>query len=98
MKINVDGGYSIYNKKSSGEGRSVKGERSGESKKTSDVAAFSRGNTAIADKSLVSLKSSIQRDISQTASAERLEQLRADVKNGTYRVSTEALIDSILGD
>lgn len=98
MKIDVTNGYGVFRKKIDAEKPAVKNAGGGESKKTSDVAEFSRGSTAIADKSLVTLKSSIQRDISQPASSERIEQLRAAVKNGTYRISTEAIVDSILGD
>lgn len=98
MKIDVTGGYSVYRKKLDTEKPARESAAAGESKNASDVAEFSRGSTAIADKSLVALKSSIQRDIGQPASAERIDQLRTDVKNGTYRVPTEALVDSILGE
>lgn len=98
MKIDMTSGYGIYRKKLEAEKPAVKNSAAGEGKKTSDVADFSHGSTAISDKGLVALKSSIQRDISQPASAERLEQLRASVKSGSYRVPTEALVASILGE
>ena len=100
MKIDVTGGYGIYRGQKTGEPAKAKGEASGGGKagKTTDVAEFSHGNTAIADKTFVSLKSAIQRDINTPASAERLAQLRTEVKNGTYRVPVEALVDAILGE
>ncbi|MCL2033862.1 MAG: flagellar biosynthesis anti-sigma factor FlgM [Oscillospiraceae bacterium] len=100
MKIDVTGGYGIYRGQKSGEPAKAKGEAASGNKsgKATDIAEFSHGNTAIADKAFVSLKSAIQRDINAPASPERLAELRAEVKNGTYRVPVEALVDAILGE
>lgn len=98
MKIDVNSGYGIYNKKLTAEAKTVKSGSPDGGKKTSDVVDISRGNTAIADKSLVALKSNIQRDVSLNASAERIGQLQSAIKNGTYYIPTEALVNSILTD
>ncbi len=100
MKIEVNGGYGAYRKKVGSENTIAKNASPESNKKTSDtdVVQITRGNTTIADKGLHTLKSNLQRDINQPASAARLEQLRSDIKSGSYRVPTEALIDSILGD
>lgn len=97
MKIEVSGGYDIYRKKLSGE-RTPKSADPGGEKKASgaDVVEISRGNTAIADKGLLTLKSNLQRGVSESASPERLEALRTSVRSGTYRISTEDLVNSIL--
>lgn len=101
MKIEINGGYGVYNKKVAKENTKVAGASAEASKKTaesSDVVDISRGNTTIADKSFMALKANLQREINQPASSERIEQLRAAIKNGSYRIPTETLIDSILGD
>lgn len=98
MKIDMNGGYGVFRKKVDAEKPAPKKTDGSGSTKVSDVAEFSRGSTAIADKGLVALKSSIQRDINQPASAERIEQLRAAVKSGTYRIPTETIVDSILAE
>lgn len=101
MKIELNGGYGVYGKKSVSENAKTADSRPESAKKTadsSDVVDISRGSTTISDKSFLSLKANLQSDINQSASAERLEQLRADIKSGSYRIPTEALVDSILGD
>lgn len=100
MKVELNGNYGVYGKKVSKESTSAKNVSAEAGKKAAetDVVDISRGNTTISDKSFMTLKSNLQREINQPASSERLEQLRSDVKNGTYRIPTEALIDSILGD
>lgn len=99
MKIELNGGYNIYRKNVSGD-KSVKGEAAGEIKKAADtdVLEISRGNTAIADKGFAALKSRLQSDINLPASADRIEELRAAVKNGSYHIPTEVLVDSILSE
>lgn len=97
MKIDVSGGYNIVRKNVSGDKLSKSASAdSGKKAASADVVEISRGNTAIADKSLLTLKSSLQRDVSQPATAERMEQLRSSVKNGTYRIPTEDLVDSMI--
>lgn len=100
MKIEMNGGYGVYGKKVAKENTAAKGSSADSSKKSSetDVVDISRGNTTLNDKGLMSLKANLQREINQPASSERLEQLRADIKSGSYRIPTETLIDSILGD
>lgn len=99
MKIELNGGYNIYRKNISGD-KSVKGNAGGENKKVAetDVSEISRGSTAIADKGFTALKSKLQSDINLPASAERIEQLRTAVKNGSYHIPTEAIVDSILSE
>lgn len=100
MKIDVNGGYGAYRKNVQSDTSAAKSSGAGGSKKASgtDVIEISRGHTAGVEKGFTSLKANLQRDISQSASSDRIEQLRADIKNGTYRISTDALVDSILGD
>lgn len=97
MKIDVSGGYNIFRKNVSGE-KTAKEVAVADNKKSSgaDVVEISRGNTAIADKGLLTLKSNLQHGVSEPAAQERLEQLRESVRNGTYRVPTEDLVDSML--
>ncbi|WRS26700.1 hypothetical protein U6B65_10145 [Oscillospiraceae bacterium MB08-C2-2] len=67
------------------------------SRSKTDVAEFSSSQNVFSDKSLVGAKSRIHHDISLGASPERLEALRNDIRAGTYRVSTEQIVSSILG-
>lgn len=99
MKIELNGGYNIYRKNVSGD-KPAKGGPAGESNKATetDVSEISRGNTAIADKGFAALKSRMQSDINLPTSAERIEELRAAIKNGSYHIPTEALVDSILSE
>ena len=62
-----------------------------------DIAEFSRGNTAMADKRLIGLKSSLQADLYAPADAGRIAELKQQVRDGSYKVSTEELVDAILG-
>lgn len=98
MKIDVSGGYGIYRGQRANEPAKAKGASASGVKKATDVADFSHGNTAISGKSFVSLKSAVQRDINTPASPERIAQLRSEIKNGTYRIPVEALVESILGE
>jgi anti-sigma28 factor (negative regulator of flagellin synthesis) len=98
MKIDVTGGYGIYRGQKSGESAKLRGVVADRAKQTADVADFAHGSTAISDKAFVSLKAAIQRDINTPASPERLAELRAAIKSGTYQIPTEALVDSILGE
>ena len=100
MKIDVSSGYNVYRGQKAGEPAKTRESAAGTAGKAAatDTAEFSHGNTPIADKAFVSLKSAIQRDINTPASPERLAQLRSEIKNGTYRVPVEALVDAILGE
>ncbi len=48
-------------------------------------------------KSFGTLKARLQNEINAPASPERLEKLRASIKNGTYHIPTQDLVDAILG-
>ena len=61
-----------------------------------DVASFSRGNTAVSDKRLLGVKSTLQSELSAGAKADRLAELRAQIKDGSYRVPANLLVDSML--
>lgn len=100
MKIELNGGYGVYGKKVAKESTAAKSQSSEASKKASesDIVDISRGSTTISDKSFTALKANLQREINQPASSERIEQLRAAIKSGSYRIPTDTLIDSILGD
>lgn len=99
MKIDVTGNYNVYRQNISGENdnAAVKADTANQTAKT-DVAAFAKGNSSIGDKALVSLKSALQRDLSEPTPPERIAQLQAEVKSGTYHVPTDDLINSILGE
>lgn len=96
MKIDITSNYTMYRKNISGEGVAVKNSASKKDASKTDVVDFSRGQTAVPDKTTVTLKAGLQRDISAPADKARIASLQESVKNNTYRVSTEELIESIL--
>lgn len=99
MKIEIAGGYNVYRKNVSGE-KAAKSTSSGESKKAAetDVSEITRGSTSLADAGLTTLKSKLQSEINLPASADRIEQIRQAIKDGSYRIPTETLVDSILSE
>ncbi len=99
MKVEIGGVFNPYRKNVPGE-KSSKSQPGGEAKKASgseDVSDVRRGSTAIDDKSFSTVKAKLQSEINAPTSSERLEELRASIKNGTYRIPTSALVDAILG-
>jgi len=61
-----------------------------------DVIGFAHGAT-VTDKAMIGTKAGIQNYLAAPAPAERLEVLRQGVKDGTYHVETNDLVDAILG-
>lgn len=60
-----------------------------------DVVDFSRGATS-SDKKLIGLKSDIQLFVSAATPQEKLDKISRQIKDGSYYIATDDLIDSIL--
>lgn len=61
-----------------------------------DVNDISKGTRIFSDKATLVMKASIQEYVEAPADEKRLEAIAAQVKEGTYHISTEDLVDSIL--
>ena len=96
MKIDATSNYGLYRKPIGGDMLPAKKASKNNTAAKTDVADFSRGNTSVTDKRMASLKASLQHDIASSSDPQRIAQLRAQVRSGEYRVSTEELIDAIL--
>lgn len=97
MKIDMNNSYHIFRKNvhNDGDAEARKNGGVGGDVRT-DVIDFAKGSTEISDKSLLTLKSGLQRSIGEPTPAERLDAIQKEIKNGTYYVSTNAIVDSIL--
>jgi len=95
MKVNFPSGMNLYAKLQAERATSVKG---GFSAGKTDKVEFSRGSASTLDKSLLSVKNSIQNEIYSATPAERLEQLKQAIKSGTYHVPTDDLVNAILDE
>lgn len=94
MKIDASGAYNIPIKNRAEELAPKKTPEAAAGRKT-DVAEFSHGSVAI-EKNLAALKPNIMQDVGYSVPAERLAELQQNIKAGTYRVPTEAIVASIL--
>ena len=97
MKVDFSSGVSIYRKSISGIPAPISTDAVSGSPKT-DVIEFSHGSTGSVDKNMLTFKSKVQRDISYPADAKRIEKLHNMVKNHTYRIPTEDIVNAILND
>lgn len=97
MKIDFNAGVSLYRKNTPDSTAAGKNTSAAEAAGKTDVLDFSHGAGALPDKSMLGLKAAIQRDVAYPSDPQRLEQLKADVRNKSYRVPTEALVDAVLG-
>lgn len=96
MKIDATSNYPpVYRTGNNGSAAKAATPAAGRANKT-DVVDFSRGQTVVPDKSAASLKVGLLRDIAAPTDSERLAALKADIKAGNYRASTDELVDSIL--
>ena len=93
MKVDFSARLTPYQKNSPGNAKT----QSAKQEAKTDIAEFSRGHTAMSDKRLIGLKSSLQADLYAPASADRLAELKQRVKDGSYMVPTRVLVDAILG-
>jgi len=94
MKVDFSANINLYRKNAAGGQKTARGETG---KGKTDVVEFTRGATTTPDKGMAALKASVLSDVGRNAEAERLNQLSQSVKDGAYRVSTEDLVDAILG-
>lgn len=94
MKIDFYSGLSAYRpREGTHPGRVSNAGRS----TYADVADFSRGSTGSQfERALMTAKSYIQNGVAAPENPERLEELTASVRDGSYYVSNEQLIRDIL--
>lgn len=62
-----------------------------------DIAEFSSNVTSSLNKDMLAEKSSILGDAARPTDPARIESIKQRISSGTYHVSTDALVDAILG-
>lgn len=95
MKVDFNAGPSLYRKTQATRAEAAKG---GFAAGKTDVAEFSRGTSATLDKSLVGAKASIQSEVYAPTNSARLAEIKQAIKDGSYHVSTEEIVNALLGD
>lgn len=96
MKIDAMSGYPVYRKNAAGPAHKTNAPSENTAK--TDVVEFSHSQATALDKDLVTLKSGILRDAARPASPEKLAALKESIREGSYRRSTDELVNAILGD
>ena len=84
----------VYRKTTAEQAAPKAGQSSAQEKK--DVIDFAHGTT-VTDKAMIGTKAGIQNYLAAPASTERIDALRQGVKDGTYHIETNDLVDAILG-
>ena len=98
MKVDIQANWGIYKSKAAQVSVSgAAGSKESFAAKT-DLDSITRGSTHLPDKHMLALKSSVQSYVSAPAGSERIEALRKLVHEGTYRIPTEDVVNSLLLD
>lgn len=95
MKVDFSANLNVYRKNAQTESTTKASRNNGTREAKTDVAEFSRGSVTL-DKGTVPLRASILREANYPADPARLTELQQRVKDGTYSVSTDAIVDAIL--
>jgi anti-sigma28 factor (negative regulator of flagellin synthesis) len=98
MKIDMQTNYGLFKNRKTESGASAPGRTSAPGAGRTDTDAITRGHTAIPDRQMLLLKSSVQSYVSAPADRARLDGLRESIQRGDYRIPTNQLVGAILED